>query len=110
MSDLPGVFVSRIDTDRWEPDTEVGGSAHILFTEGNTTAGLWRSDPDHPSIPGEVELPARETIVVLQGSVRVGLDGRSSLELTQGDMASIPKGARVAWDPSPDCTVFWAYS
>jgi uncharacterized cupin superfamily protein len=109
-TDLPGVYLSRIDTDRWEPDADVGGVAHILFEEGTSTFGLWRSDPAHPSLPGEVEIPARETIVVLQGSVRVGLDGRSTLALAEGDIASLPKGSRVSWDPSPECRVLWSYS
>jgi len=110
VTDIPGVYVSRIDTDRWQPDEDVGGAVHILFEEGLSTVGLWRSDPDHPPLPGEVEIPARETIVVLEGSVRVGIDGTSSLQLTKGDMASIPKGSRIAWDPAPDCTVLWVYS
>ena len=110
VTDLPGVYVSRIDTDRWEPDVDVGGVAHVLFEEGVSTFGLWRSDPGHPSLPGEVEIPARETIVVLEGSVSVGLDGTSTLDLTEGDIVSIPRGSRVAWDPSPDCKVLWSYS
>jgi hypothetical protein len=52
-----GVYVSRIDTDEWEPDREVGGVAHILFEEGGSTVGLWRSDPSSP--PRDVETWAR---------------------------------------------------
>lgn len=105
-----GVYVSRIDTDRWEPDDEIGGSAHILFEDDGSTVGLWRSDPANPTRSVEVEIPARETIVVLEGTVRVGIDGTSTLELVPGDMASVPKGSRIAWDPSPDCKVIWVYS
>jgi ethanolamine utilization protein EutQ (cupin superfamily) len=47
--------------------------------------------------------------VVLEGSVRVGIDGASALDLGPGDMASMPKGSRIAWHPSSDCKVFWAY-
>jgi len=105
-----GVYVSRIDTDQWEPDNEVGGSAHILFEEDASTVGLWRSDPTNPPRDVEVEIPARETVVVLEGTVRVGIDGMSTLELGQGDIASMPKGSRIAWHPSADCKVFWVYS
>lgn len=110
MTDIAGVYVSRIDTDRWEPDLEIGGSVHMLFAEGASTVGLWRSDPANPTRSVEVEIPARETVVVLEGAVRVGIDGTSMLELTAGDMASMPKGSRITWDPSTDCKVIWAYS
>jgi uncharacterized cupin superfamily protein len=103
------VYRSRTDTDEWEPDEEVGGSAHMLFDLGRTKAGLWRSDPEHERGQVEVPIPARETIVVLAGSVRVGVDGTPH-DLSTGDLLSIPAGAMVGWDPSPDCTVFWVYS
>lgn len=111
MTDLGnGVHVSTTDPNEWVADEDVGGVAHILFQEGVSTAGLWRSDPSSPNRSVEVEIPARETIVVLEGSVRVGIDGTSALDLGPGDMASVPKGSRIAWDPSPDCKVFWVYS
>ena len=38
----PGVFVSSIDTDAWEPDEEVGGDVHILCTDVGIDAGMSR--------------------------------------------------------------------
>lgn len=105
-----GVYVSRTDTDEWQPDEEVGGSAHILFEDGGSIGGLWKAEPDGARGPVEVELPARETLLVLAGDVRVGVEGSPELELAPGDMTSLPKGARITWDPSPGCTVFWVYS
>jgi len=105
-----GVYVSRTDPDEWEPDDEVGGSAHMLFDHGATKAGLWRAGPERPGSPVEVEIPSRETIVVLEGSVRVGVNGELTLDLARGDMTSVPEGARITWDPDPDCKVFWMYS
>jgi uncharacterized cupin superfamily protein len=110
VSDIPGVYRSRIDADRWEPDTEIGGLAHVLFNEAGSIFGLWRSDPDHPVLPVEIKIPARETLVILEGSVQVGIDGTSTLHLQVGDMASVPKGSRITWAPSPDCLVLWSYS
>lgn len=105
-----GVYRSRIDTtDAWEPDDEVGGAAHMLFDHGETKAGLWRADAGNHRGPAEVTIPARETILVLSGEVRVGIDGTPH-ELRTGDLLSIPAGALVGWDASSDCTVFWAYS
>jgi uncharacterized cupin superfamily protein len=113
MADMgDGIYVSRIDTDEWTKDPDVGGSAHLLFEEDDgTTAGLWRADPDDAPGPApDVEIPLRETVLVLEGQVRVRVDGRPPLELTVGDFASFPKGALIGWDPSHDCKVFWVYS
>ncbi len=107
-----GVYVSRLDTDEWERDRDIGGSAHLLFEEPDgSTVGLWRTDPDDQPGPAEaVRIPLRETILVLEGSVRIGIDDRAPLELATGEMVSIPKDSMVGWDPSPDCRVFWVYS
>jgi uncharacterized cupin superfamily protein len=107
-----GIYVTRTDTEAWEPDVEVGGSAHMLFDEGDESkVGLWRADPGAPLGPSDpVVLPARETIVVLEGTVRMGVDGVTELELEPGDMASVPKGASIVWDPGPACKVVWVYS
>jgi uncharacterized cupin superfamily protein len=107
-----GIYVSRVDPGDWKPDLDIGGQAHMLFEEPDgSTVGLWRSDPAEPSGPADaVEIPLRETILVLQGSVRIGIDDREPLELGEGEIVSIPKGSMVAWDPTPDCKVFWVYS
>ena len=113
MVDLgEGVYVSRIDPEDWDRDPDVGGRVHLLFEEPDgSTVGLWRTDPQDPPGPGDaVEIPLRETILVLQGSVRIGIDDRELLDLGTGEIVSIPQGAMVAWDPSPDCKVFWVYS
>ena len=107
-----GIFLSRTDPDEWEPDVEVGGSSHMLFDEGDASkVGLWRADAGPPRGPSDpVLLPARETIVVLEGVVRVGVDGETDLTLGAGDMASMPGGARIVWDADPGCKVIWIYS
>lgn len=107
---MEGVYVSRTTTDAWEPDDEVGGSAHMLFDRGATKAGLWRTGPAAGGGPTEVEIPARETILVLEGSVRVSVDRLETHELHVGDMLSIPERSLVGWDPAPECMVFWIYS
>jgi quercetin dioxygenase-like cupin family protein len=73
-------------------------------------AGLWRADPDAERRLVEVPIPARETILVLEGSVRVGVDGGEPRTLAVGDMISIPARSMVGWDAAPDCVVFWIYS
>lgn len=104
------VYFSRTDPDTWEPDTDVGGSAHMLFDHGATKAGLWKADPANLKGTVEVVILSRETILVLEGSVRVAVDKGDARNLAVGDMMSIPAGAMVGWDPAPDCKVFWMYS
>ena len=82
MADLGGgVYVSRVDSDEYEPDDEVGGFVHTLFEDGETAAGLWKIGSDVSGGAHGHELPARETVVVLEGSVRIeiqdGPDARS---------------------------------
>ncbi len=107
-----GIYVSRTDTDSWEPDGDVGGSAHMLFDLSDTSkVGLWRADDGPARGPSDpVVLPARETLLVLEGSVHVGIDDTSQLDLRRGDMASLPEGASIVWDAAPGCRVFWVYS
>jgi len=37
-----GIYVSRVDSDEFEPDDEVGGFTHMLFEDGETMAGMWK--------------------------------------------------------------------
>jgi uncharacterized cupin superfamily protein len=111
MADLGGgIYVSRVDSDEFEPDDEVGGFTHMLFEDGETAAGLWKIGSDANGGPKGHVLPARETIVVLDGSVRIEIQDGPTLNLSQGDMASMPKGAVTTWHPSPDFRGVWIYS
>ncbi len=105
-----GVHITRTDTEEWQPDDEVGGSAHILLQEGSTIVGLWKTEPGVPTEVTNVELPARETVLILEGSVHIGIDDETEIEFGPGQIVSMPKGSTIAWDPSPDCKVFWVYS
>jgi uncharacterized cupin superfamily protein len=105
-----GVYVSRVDTDEFEPDDDPGGFSHVLFEDGEAMAGLWKPDPDPSGGYAGHVLPARETIVVLAGSVRIEIENGPTLDLSTGDMASMPKGAVTTWYPSSDFREVWIYS
>jgi uncharacterized cupin superfamily protein len=105
-----GVYVSRAEARQWHVDDEIGGWAHMLFDHDRVKAGLWKAEPGDDRVPPAVEIPARETLLVLQGVVRVTIGEGELYELGVGDMLSIPPRSMVGWDPSPDCLVFWAYS
>lgn len=110
MTDLgDGVHVSQVASEEFESDEETGGLVHWLFDDGEAMAGLWKPHPDRSSYPGHV-IPARETIVVVSGTVRIEIEDGPTLELATGDMASLPKGAVTTWHPSPDFREVWVYS
>ena len=95
MDVLSEVFVSRVDTDAWEPDPETGGEMHILFEGEGAYVGMSRF-VDVAEV-GPLTLPARESILILEGAARIEIAGRPTLELGVGDLASIPEGATVTW-------------
>ena len=93
----PGVFVSSTATDDWRADPEVGGGAeeHVLVHTAEMRAGLTRFTED----PGPLSwvLPQHEIVLVLEGAVRIEIEGGPTLDLKPGDMASLPKGAVTRW-------------
>lgn len=95
----PGVFVTNVGTQEWRPDPEIGGGAeeHVLFESEGLRAGLSRFSEEADTTLPVWTLPAAEVLLVLEGEARIEIEGGPELELKQGDMASIPKGAVTTW-------------
>jgi uncharacterized cupin superfamily protein len=104
------VFVSRVDSEQFDREGEIGGFTHTLVDAGDTMAGLWKPGSDVDAWPKTEQLHARESIVVLEGSVRIEIEAGPTLDLAVGDMASMPKGAVTTWHPSADFKEIWLYS
>jgi uncharacterized cupin superfamily protein len=104
----PGVFVSSIATDEWEPDADPAGETHWLCRDGDVQAGLWRFTKGPQ--PVRWTLPDRETILVLEGAVTIEIADGPTLELTVGDMDSMPKGAQTTWHITTPYKEFWVIS
>ena len=87
----PGVFVSSTSTDEWQPDPEIGAGAeeHVLFDAGTLRAGLSRFTTRGPD-PAEWVLPQTEVLLVLEGEVRIEIEGGPTLELKPGGLATLP--------------------
>jgi uncharacterized cupin superfamily protein len=51
--------------------------------------------------------PAREAILVLQGSGHTEIEGGPTLELKPGVLASLPGGATTTWHITSDFKEFW---
>ncbi len=94
----PGAFVSNVSTNEWQPDPEVGGEMHVLVEDETAYAGMSRFRG--VAVPQPWTLPERETILVLEGTARIEIQGGPTLELNIGDMASATEGCRD--DLAPD--------
>ena len=106
MPSSQGIFVSNISPVGWVEDTDVPGSEmHELVHEDGVWAGLTRFlsvDGPVPWTPDQ-----RETIHVLEGSVRIEFEDRPPLELRQGDIASFPAGLPMTWHVSTPFKELW---
>jgi uncharacterized cupin superfamily protein len=91
----PGVFVSNVTTDEWQPDPEVGGEMHVLVEDETAYVGMSRFRDMADLEP--YSLPERETVLILEGSARIEIQGGPTLELNVGDMASLAKGSVITW-------------
>jgi len=105
MKPYPGLFVSSVSAETWEPDPEVGGEMHVLCDGDGAESGLSRFT--EPTGPVRWTLPGRETILILEGAARIEIDGGPVLELTAGDIASLPAGARTTWHLTTPFKEFW---
>jgi uncharacterized cupin superfamily protein len=97
MEVQPGVFRSAVSTTEWEHDPEVGGEMHVLCATDGLEAGLSRYGADALDRPIVYTAPGRETVLILEGSATIELDGGGRLDLAAGDMASVPAGTRAVW-------------
>jgi uncharacterized cupin superfamily protein len=103
----PGVFVSDLSTDEWEPDTDPPGEVHFLCSDVEVNAGLWRSVAGSTPDPVRWTLPMREAILVLEGEARIEIHDGPTLELKAGDMAAMPKGAVTTWHLTSQYKELW---
>jgi uncharacterized cupin superfamily protein len=103
----PGTFVSSLHPDSWVTDPDVGGEMHVLVESGDSYVGMTRFESD----PGPIEwtMPVRESVVVLEGSVRIEIEGGPTLELGVDDMASLPEGAVTTWHVTVPYRELWIF-
>jgi uncharacterized cupin superfamily protein len=108
MESTHRVFVSSISADDWTDDPDVPGTQmHELVHEDGVWAGMTRilgTDGPLPWTPDK-----RETIHVLEGSVRIECVGRPPLELGPGDIASFPAGVPMTWHVSTPFKELWFF-
>lgn len=103
----PGVFVSSTSTEEFEPDPEVNGEIHLLCSVPGTDAGMSRYRGEELGEPVVYTTPARETLLVLEGTASVEIEGGPTLDLKPGVLASIPAGTVTTWRVRPPFKEFW---
>jgi quercetin dioxygenase-like cupin family protein len=54
-------------------------------------------------------VPERETILVLEGTARIEIEGGPTLDLKPGDLASIPRGAVTTWHRTHPFRNLWFF-
>jgi len=109
MEPHPGVFLSSVTAEEWEPDPDLPGSEmHELVHADGVWAGLTRFtsvDGPVPWTPSQ-----RETIHVLEGEVTIEIADGPTLTLKPGDLASLPAGLQATWHITPPFKELWTLS
>jgi uncharacterized cupin superfamily protein len=100
-----GVFVSKVETEEWKFDPEVNGEIHVLCSGVGVEAGMSR----FLEVSGPVSYtpPARETLIVLEGSATVRIAEGPLIEIAVGDLVSLPAGVETIWNVTPPFKEFW---
>ena len=78
---------------------------HELFHDDYLWVGLTRILTADKPLPWKPD--QRETVHVLEGSVRIEFEDRLSLELGPGDVASFPAGLAMTWHVSTPFKELW---
>jgi uncharacterized cupin superfamily protein len=73
-------------------------------------AGYWHVTPEEMPPGTPHEFPFDETIYVVEGAMRIDVDGGEAIELAEGDSASFNRGTKVAWTIHRPVTEFFVYS
>jgi uncharacterized cupin superfamily protein len=103
---LPDIYQSDTSPEEWQTDSDPPGEVHLLCDADGIQAGLWRPLPGVTPDPVTWVLPAREVVLVLEGSGRVEVEGRT-IDLQPGTLFSLPRGARTTWHLTPDFKEVW---
>ena len=106
MEAFAGVFVTKTATDEWETDPQIPGSQkHELVRADGVHAGFSRFSQVDGPVTWTPE--RREVALVIEGSVRIEIDERGTLDLGPGDLFSLPPGVPTTWHISVPFKEMW---
>jgi uncharacterized cupin superfamily protein len=106
MEAHPGVFVSKASTGDWAPDPDVPGSQMHELVHAD---GVWAGFTRFTNVDGPVAWTpeTREIALILEGSVRIEIAGGDTLDLTVGDLFSLPPGLETTWHITTPFKEMW---
>ncbi len=108
MDSSEDLFVSKVTADDWTEDPDVPGTEmHELVHRDGVWAGMTRILTTDGPLPWRPE--QRETIHVLEGSVRIEFEDREPIELGPGDLASFPAGLAMTWHVTTPFKELWFF-
>ncbi len=104
---------STLDPARNEP-FELGQVQWVRrFGEGGRGAlacGYWHVNPSEAPEPFDLLMEADETIHIVDGHLRIEVEGGDAYELTAGSSASFNRGVRTRWTVLAPTIEFFVYS
>lgn len=104
---------SSLDREKNEP-FELGQVQWIRrFGEGAREAlacGYWHVTPAEAPEPFDLLMEADETIHIIEGHLRIEVEGGDAYDLTSGGAASFNRGARTRWTVLAPTVEFFVYS
>ncbi|MEJ1179907.1 MULTISPECIES: cupin domain-containing protein [unclassified Pseudarthrobacter] len=114
MSETPAFTTSSaLDANKNEP-FELGQVQWVRrFGEGDRPAvacGYWHVTPLEAPEPFDLLIDADETISIVEGHLRIEVEGGDTYDLTAGGAASFNKGARTRWEVMAPTVEFFVYS
>lgn len=97
----------NVDTAQFEP-FEAGVVSYLRQDE--VIAGIWVCSPEEQPGIYEAVFAMDETVLILEGKVRVEIVDGPTFELGKGDSASFVKGTTGRWKVLEKVTEFFVYS
>lgn len=74
------------------------------------SSGYWHVTPADAPEPFDLLIDADETISIIDGHLRIEVEGGDTYDLTAGGAASFNKGARTRWAVLAPTVEFFVYS
>ena len=93
---------------RWQPFDV--GEVQWLRQDDGVQAGVWRCTPEQQPDVYEARFEMNETVMILEGRVRVEIVDGPTVELGAGDCASFVKGTVGRWSILEPVREFFVYS
>lgn len=110
---MPQVFYASHQSTTPEP-FEVGTVQWLrCFGDNgnaNLASGIWTISPNEAPEPFDLVIEQHETVYIIDGHIRIEVEGGQTYELTAGSMASLSPTTSTRWTILAPTTEFFVYS